>query len=152
MGTIQDRGYVWKKGSALVPSFTAFSVVTLLEPHFPDLVDYDFTAQMEVDLDGIAEGTGEAIPWLHKFYFGDDHDAGLKEKVNNRLGEIDARAINSLPIGVDANGQMVVGRVGRYGPYVERGDRTRLDPRRHRARRAHHRRRDSLSRSAERRP
>jgi len=122
MGTIQDRGYVWKKGSALVPSFTAFSVVNLLEGHFPDLVDYDFTAQMEVDLDGIAEGDEEAIPWLRKFYFGDHDDPGLKEKVDNRLGEIDARAVNSIPLGVDANGQMVVGRVGRYGPYVQRGD------------------------------
>jgi DNA topoisomerase-1 len=122
MGTIEDRGYVWKKGSALVPSFTAFSVTNLLEGHFPNLVDYDFTAQMEVDLDGIAEGQGEAIPWLRKFYFGDDQDAGLKEKVDNRLGEIDARAINSIPLGVDANGQMVVGRVGRYGPYVQRGE------------------------------
>jgi DNA topoisomerase-1 len=122
MGTIEDRGYVWKKGSALVPSFTAFSVTNLLETHFPNLVDYDFTAQMEVDLDGIAEGLGEAIPWLRKFYFGDDEDTGLKEKVDNRLGEIDARAINSIPLGVDANGQMVVGRVGRYGPYVQRGD------------------------------
>ncbi len=122
MGTIEDRGYVWKKGSALVPSFTAFSVINLLEGHFPDLVDYDFTAQMEVDLDGIAEGTGEAIPWLRKFYFGDDNDDGLKEKVDKRLGEIDAAAVNSIPLGVDANGQMVVGRVGRYGPYVQRGD------------------------------
>ncbi len=122
MGTIEDRGYVWKKGSALVPSFTAFSVVNLLEGHFPDLVDYDFTAQMEVDLDDIAEGIGEAIPWLRKFYFGDQDDTGLKEKVDNRLGEIDARAVNSIPIGVDANGQMVVARVGRYGPYVQRGD------------------------------
>jgi len=122
MGTIEDRGYVWKKGSALVPSFTAFSVTNLLEGHFPNLVDYDFTAQMEVDLDGIAEGMGEAIPWLRKFYFGDGDDPGLKEKVDNRLGEIDAAAVNSIPLGVDANGQMVVGRVGRYGPYVQRGD------------------------------
>lgn len=122
MGTIQDREYVWKKGSALVPSFKAFSVVNLLEQHFPNLVDYDFTAQMEVDLDHIAEGDAEAIPWLQRFYFGDDQDPGLKEKVDGRLGEIDARAINSIPIGVDQNGQMVVGRVGRYGPYVQRGD------------------------------
>jgi len=122
MNTIQDRGYVWKKGSAMVPSFTAFSVINLLEGHFPNLVDYDFTAQMEVDLDSIAEGTGEAIPWLRQFYFGGGDDPGLKEKVDNRLGEIDARAVNSIPLGVDANGQMVVGRVGRYGPYVQRGD------------------------------
>ncbi|MEM7095119.1 MAG: type I DNA topoisomerase [Actinomycetota bacterium] len=122
MGTIQDREYVWKKGSALVPSFKAFSVVNLLEQHFPNLVDYDFTAQMEVDLDSIAEGAAEAIPWLRDFYFGHDDEPGLKEKVDERLGEIDARAINSIPIGVDENGQMVVGRVGRYGPYVQRGD------------------------------
>ena len=122
MGTIQDRGYVWKKGAALVPSFTAFSVVNLLEQHFPNLVDYEFTAQMEVDLDSISLGTEESIPWLHRFYFGDDNEPGLKEKVDNRLGEIDARAVNSIPIGVDANGQLVVGRVGRYGPYVQRGD------------------------------
>ncbi len=122
IGTIQDREYVWKKGSAMVPSFKAFSVVNLLEQHFPNLVDYEFTAQMEVDLDSIAGGNEEAIPWLRRFYFGHDDDPGLKEKVDNRLGEIDARAINSIPLGVDSNGQMIVGRVGKYGPYVQRGD------------------------------
>lgn len=121
METIQNRGYVWKKGSALVPAFTAFSVVTLLENHFPDLVDYAFTAQMEVDLDNIAKGSQEAVPWLSRFYFGETDDApGLKEKVSERLGEIDARGVNSIPIGLDANGQTVVARVGQYGPYVER--------------------------------
>src|SRR5262249_15134360 len=69
--TIQDRGYVWKKGSALVPSFTAFAVVGLLEQHFPNLVDYGFTASMEDDLDDIAAGSEEAIPWLERFYFGE---------------------------------------------------------------------------------
>jgi DNA topoisomerase-1 len=122
MGTIQDRGYVWKKGSALVPSFTAFSVVGLLEQHFPDMVDYAFTARMEDDLDSIAAGSAEAIPWLARFYFGEQDDAGLKTKVDERLAEIDARAINSIPIGVDENGVGVVGRVGRYGPYLERGE------------------------------
>ncbi|WP_420639506.1 type I DNA topoisomerase [Candidatus Poriferisocius sp.] len=134
MNTIVDRGYVWKKGAALVPSFTAFSVVTLLEQHFPNLVDYAFTARMEDDLDGIASGDREAIPWLSRFYFGpdngesDDESAhgvakyGLRTAVSDRLGEIDARAVNSIPIGVDENGQPVVVRVGRYGPYVQCGD------------------------------
>ena len=122
MGTIQDRGYVWKKGSALVPSFTAFSVVGLLEQHFPDMVDYAFTARMEDDLDSIADGSAEAIPWLARFYFGEQDDPGLKTKVSERLAEIDARAINSIPIGVDEHGVGVVGRVGRYGPYLERGE------------------------------
>jgi DNA topoisomerase-1 len=127
MGTIEDRGYVWKKGSALVPSFTAFAVVTLLERHFPNLVDYAFTARMEDDLDDIANGEGEMVPWLTNFYFGADgngaeRSGGLKELVSDRLDEIDARAINSIPIGVDENGQPIEARVGRYGPYLERGD------------------------------
>lgn len=122
MGTIQDREYVWKKGSALIPSWTAFSVVSLLEQHFPDLVDYDYTKRMENDLDAIAGGNSEAIPWLHKFYFGEDQTEGLKKKVDDRLGEIDARAINSIPLGVTADGEIVVARVGKYGPYVQRGD------------------------------
>ncbi len=128
MNTIEDRGYVWKKGSALVPSFTAFSVVGLLEQHFPNLVDYAFTARMEDDLDNIATGSEQAIPWLARFYFGGDDDAGLRAKVSERLGEIDARAINSIPIGVDADGEAVVGRVGRYGPYVQRGEQTASIP------------------------
>lgn len=122
MGTIQDREYVWKKGSALIPSFTAFSVVGLLEQHFPDLVDYTYTRRMEQDLDSIAGGTGEAIPWLSEFYFGSDDTEGLKHKVDERLGEIDARAINSIPLGVTEDGEMVVARVGKYGPYVQRGE------------------------------
>jgi DNA topoisomerase-1 len=120
MGTIQGREYVWKKGSALVPSFKAFSVVGLLEKHFPDLIDYAFTANMETDLDGIATGTREAIPWLSHFYFGDDDTEGLKEKVSERLGDIDARAINSIPLGVTEAGQTIVARVGKFGPYVQR--------------------------------
>lgn len=114
--TIQNRGYVWKKGSALVPSFTAFATVALLERHFPDLVDFDFTATMEADLDRIAEGVEDRTDWLRTFYFGDDAD-GLKHQVVDRLDEIDPRVINSVPI---ADG--VVARVGRYGPYLERGD------------------------------
>jgi DNA topoisomerase-1 len=116
MTTIQDRGYVWKKGTALVPSFVAFGVVALLEKHFPQLVDYSFTASMEDDLDRIAAGEEESIPWLTHFYFGDD---GLKHKVATRLDEIDPRAVGSIPIGVDEAGNDVVARIGRYGPYVE---------------------------------
>ena len=122
MGTIIDRGYVWKKGSALVPSFTAFSVVNLLERHFPRLVDYAFTAEMEDDLDRIATGVEEQVPWLHRFYFGGDDDPGLKEKVSSRLSDIDARLVNSIPLGTDADGVELEVRVGRYGPTVQRGD------------------------------
>jgi DNA topoisomerase-1 len=117
MSTIQDRGYVWKKGSALVPTYTAFAVVTLLENHFPKLIDYEFTAGMEDDLDRIASGEEESVPWLHRFYFGDD---GLKEKVAKRLDEIDPRIINSIPVGSDDQGREIVARIGRYGPYVQR--------------------------------
>ncbi len=127
MNTIQDRGYVWKKGSALVPSFTAFSVVTLLEEHFPDLVDYAFTARMEDDLDEIASGQQESVPWLSRFYFGGD-EPGLREMVNDRLADIDARAINSIPLGMSPDGELVVARVGRYGPYVQRGEQTASIP------------------------
>ncbi|RMH78545.1 MAG: type I DNA topoisomerase, partial [Actinomyces sp.] len=122
IATILDRGYVWKKGSALVPTLTAFSVVNLLERHFPNLVDYAFTARMEDDLDRIAAGEEEPVPWLARFYFGDDDDPGLKEKVSARLGEIDARDINTVPLGVAEDGEPVVARVGRYGPYVQKGE------------------------------
>ena len=122
MGTIQAREYVWKKGPALVPSFKAFAVITLLEQHFPDLVDYAFTARMEDDLDSISRGEAEPIPWLTEFYFGADELPGLREKVSGRLGEIDARAVNSVPLGADDDGVAIVARVGRYGPYLERGE------------------------------
>jgi len=116
IGTILDRGYVFKRATALVPSFLAFAVVTLLEQHFGRLVDYGFTARMEDDLDRIAAGDEERLEWLRRFYFGEAGDDGLRDLVSD-LGEIDARAVNSLPIG---NG--IVLRVGRYGPYVERGE------------------------------
>jgi len=122
MGTIQAREYVWKKGTALVPSFKAFAVITLLEEHFPDLVDYAFTARMEDDLESIADGIGEAIPYLKDFYFGVGEAPGLHDKVNDRLGDIDARAVNSIPIGADEDGVAIVARVGRYGPYLEHGE------------------------------
>jgi DNA topoisomerase-1 len=123
MGTIQDRGYVWKKGSALVPSWTAFAVIGLLERHFPQLVDYAFTARMEDDLDEIAARQQERVPWLREFYFGGDRpEAGLKHLVTDHLGDIDAREINSILLGTDADGRELVVRVGRYGPYVQRGE------------------------------
>ncbi|WP_236604111.1 type I DNA topoisomerase [Sandaracinus amylolyticus] len=133
LSTIQDRGYVFKKGTALYPSWTAFAVVSLLEKHFPELVDYAFTARMEDDLDEIANGAQNAVPWLRRFYFGEaanegpngaGGDNGLKTMVSENLGEIDARAVNSIPIGVDPNGVEIVARVGRYGPYLQRGEDT----------------------------
>ena len=119
--TIQDRGYVWKKGSALVPSFTAFSTVTLLERHFGDLVDYAFTARMEDELDRIAAGEAESVPYLSQFYFGNGH-AGLKAAVSDGLGDIDARAINSINLGEDPSGEPIIARVGRFGPFLQRGE------------------------------
>ncbi|MEX1006153.1 MAG: type I DNA topoisomerase [Acidimicrobiia bacterium] len=119
MSRIQDAGYVFKRGQTLIPTFTAFAVVTLLEQSFPNLVDYAFTARMEDDLDSIAAGEEERVPWLTRFYLGDE---GLKATIEQRLGEIDARAVNSIPIGTDAQGRDIIARVGRYGPYVERGE------------------------------
>jgi DNA topoisomerase-1 len=120
IGTILDRGYVFKKGTALVPSFIAFAVVTLLERHFAHLVDYDFTARMEGALDEIARGEAARVPWLRRFYFGTNaadgaREEGLKEMVSD-LGEIDARDVSSFPL----TGTDIVIRVGRYGPYLER--------------------------------
>jgi DNA topoisomerase-1 len=121
IGTIQDRGYVWKKGSALVPSFTAFAVISLLEKHFARLVDYDFTAAMEEDLDEIAAGEEESLPWLTRFYFGNG-GIGLKDLVHSNIDEIDAREVNSIPLGKDSEGREIVVRVGRYGPYLQRDE------------------------------
>ena len=117
MGTILDRGYVYKKGTALVPTFLAFAVTQLLERHFDQLVDYDFTARLEDDLDRIAAGNEERVTWLKRFYFGDG-DAGLHALVTDHLEGIDARDVNSIAI----PGTDIVARVGRYGPYLERGE------------------------------
>jgi DNA topoisomerase-1 len=117
IGTILDRGYVSKKGTALVPSFLAFAVTTLLERHFGHLVDYEFTARMEDALDQIARGEAGRVPWLRRFYFGSDGEEGLKELVSD-LTDIDARDVSSFPL-PDSD---IVVRVGRYGPYLERGD------------------------------
>jgi DNA topoisomerase I len=117
IGTVLDRGYVFKKGTALVPSFLAFAVITLLEQHFSQLVDYDFTARMEDALDAIARGEAARVPWLRRFYFGAEGEEGLKEMVSD-LGDIDAREVSSFPLA----GTDIVIRVGRYGPYLERGE------------------------------
>ncbi len=116
IGTILDRGYVFKKGTALVPAFLAFSVVELLEQHFKRYVDYQFTASMEDDLDRIAAGDEQRGSWLHRFYYGDG-SAGLHDLVQD-LGAIDAREVNSFHI----PGSDIMVRVGRYGPYLERGE------------------------------
>ncbi|GAB3317143.1 type I DNA topoisomerase [Geodermatophilus aquaeductus] len=130
MQTIQDRGYVWKKGSALVPSFTAFAVVNLLEQHFAALVDYDFTASLENELDEIANGELGRVDWLTEFYFGGEGrhaggiaaSGGLKQVIGQQLEEIDARGVNSIPLRARSpQGEPVVVRVGRYGPYLQAG-------------------------------
>ncbi len=120
IGTILDRGYVFKKGTALVPSFVAFAVVNLLQKHFAHLVDYEFTASMEEALDQIARGEAGRVPWLRRFYYGTEDSAGnreegLKDLVSD-LGDIDARDVSSFPLA----GTDIVIRVGRYGPYLER--------------------------------
>ncbi|HVS15494.1 MAG TPA: type I DNA topoisomerase [Thermoanaerobaculia bacterium] len=125
--TIQDRGYVWKKGTALVPTWTAFAVTRLLEQHLGDLVDFDFTARMEADLDAIARGERASVPWLSEFYFGGGEDGeadpGLKSRIGSGWEEIDARAVSSIELGRDPeSGGPVAVRVGRYGPYLQVGD------------------------------
>ncbi|MFD3507126.1 type I DNA topoisomerase [Nocardia sp. NPDC058666] len=126
--TILDRGYVYKRGSALAPAWVAFAVVGLLEAYFGRLVDFDFTAAMEDDLDAIAGGREQRGNWLSSFYFGGDHGAegsvarsgGLKKMVSVQLDDIDAREVNSIKMFVDDEGRDVVVRVGRFGPYLER--------------------------------
>nr|WP_209305713.1 type I DNA topoisomerase [Mycobacterium sp. PS03-16] len=126
--TIQDRGYVHKKGSALVPSWVAFAVIGLLEQHFGRLVDYGFTAAMEDELDEIAAGHERRTNWLSNFYFGGEHgvedsiarSGGLKKLVGVNLEEIDAREVNSIKLFDDSEGRAINVRVGRNGPYLER--------------------------------
>ena len=126
--TIQDRGYVHKKGSALVPLWVAFAVTGLLEQHFSRLVDYDFTAAMEDELDEIASGHENRTNWLHNFYFGGEHGVphsiaragGLKKLVGVNLEGIDAREVNSIALFDDEHGRPIYVRVGKNGPYLER--------------------------------
>ncbi|PCE14783.1 DNA topoisomerase I [Microbacterium sp. SZ1] len=121
IGTVIDRGYATKRGQALVPTWLAFSVVRLLEEHFADLIDYDFTAALEDDLDAIARGEQKRVEWLRSFYYGSDQQVGLRQVVDN-LGEIDARALNSTRITDTATL-----RFGKYGPYLEVVDPTAPD-------------------------
>ncbi|GAA5147859.1 type I DNA topoisomerase [Microbacterium pseudoresistens] len=116
IGTVIDRGYATKRGQALVPTWLAFSVVRLLEQHFADLIDYDFTAALEDDLDAIARGEQKRVEWLRSFYYGSDRHVGLRQVVDN-LGEIDARALNATRITDTATL-----RFGKYGPYLEIAD------------------------------
>ena len=130
--TVQDRGYVSKRGTALVPSFVAFAVTRLLEEHFGELVRPEFTARMEKRLDAVAAGEIAHKPWLKDFYFGsDDTDntvdedsegIGLKARIASGVEGIDAREVSSIPLGEDADGRLIAARVGRYGPYVQAGD------------------------------
>jgi len=115
MQTIQDRGYVAKRGRALVPTFLAFSVTGLLEQHFTKLIDYEFTASMEEDLDKIANGEEERITWLTKFFYGTENNPGLAD-LSADLGAIDAQAINTMKMGED-----IEIRVGRFGAYLQQG-------------------------------
>ena len=127
MKTIDRRGYVWKKGKALVPAFRAFAVVNLLQQYFADLVDYQFTASMEDDLDEIAQGRQELEPWLRRFYFGNPDAttelarAGL-ERMTHEPHEFDFAAINSILLGTAPDGLAVSVRSGRYGPYLVHGE------------------------------
>jgi DNA topoisomerase-1 len=135
LSTIQDRGYAWKKGSALLPTWLAFAVIKLLEDHFGRLVDYRFTSSVEDDLDEIAGGRRAGTDWLTRFYFGSEqgHEhglaraGGLKRLVDERLSDIDAREVNSLGIAALTGSELPEGggpvvRIGRYGPYVQEGD------------------------------
>jgi DNA topoisomerase-1 len=128
--TILDRGYVFKRGTALVPTWIAFSVSRLLKDHLPRLVDYEFTAKMEDDLDAISRGEAEHVEYLRSFYFGDSSEkpsrAGLKEQLDNKLKEIDARDVSRFSLGKPSQGphrEEVFVRVGRYGPFLEQGER-----------------------------
>jgi DNA topoisomerase-1 len=141
MGVIQDRGYVWKKGTALVPSWTAFAVVQLLEEHFGDLVDYEFTARMEDELDGIAHGTVQREPWLNRFWFGDEAgeqtseladvspgSPGLKRLVDLGKEVIDPAEINVVRRIITPDGEEIVVKPGKFGPYIKKGDETASIP------------------------
>ena len=141
ISTIKDRGYVWKKGNALVPDFTAFAVVQLMESHFDTLIDYAFTARMEDDLDSIANGREDLVPWLERFYFGQQgkkggkpkdppappgssslEQLGLKALVENKLEAIDPKDVNAFPLGKSDAGEDVVIRVGKWGAFLTCGE------------------------------
>ncbi len=132
IGTITNerRGYIGKKGSAMVPSWRAFSVTRLMEQHFGPLVDYEFTAEMEDFLDSISRKEAGHLEYLKKFYFGDDsddkHNVGLKGRLKEKLEKIDAKQTAMFLLGTPTEGEHreeVFVRVGKYGPYIEQGER-----------------------------
>jgi DNA topoisomerase-1 len=126
LGTIINRGYVWKKGQALVPSWTAFAVVRLLKDHFTTLIDFKFTAIVEEELDEIAMGTRDRDKWLHEFYFGNGEELpGLKPLVEHNKDNIDAATLNAFHVGPHPEtGDMIEARPGKYGPYIRCGEQT----------------------------
>ncbi|MEO6989345.1 MAG: type I DNA topoisomerase [Aquihabitans sp.] len=141
MNVIQDRGYVWKKGSALVPNWVAFAVVRLLEEHFGDLVDYAFTAKMEDELDGIAHGTVQREPWLNQFWFGDEAgeqtaeladvsagSPGLKALVDRGKEVIDPAEINVVATLTASDGEKILVKPGKFGPYLKKGEQSASIP------------------------
>ncbi|MCC6127310.1 MAG: type I DNA topoisomerase [Pirellulales bacterium] len=122
--TILAREYVFKikRGNVLVPTWTAFAVSQLLESHLPDLVDYQFTAEMEDELDAISRGEMNPTEYLTHFYFGNEHP-GLKKLLANKIDEIDAREVCRIPLGTPEGGEKIFIRVGKYGPFLEQGER-----------------------------
>ena len=130
LGTILNRGYVWKKGQAIVPSWTAFAVVKLMKNHFTELVDYAFTATVEEELDEISQGLRVKEVWLGEFYYGNGKELpGLKPLVEHNIANIDAAALNAFPVGMHpTTGEEIVLRPGKFGPYVRCGDNTASVP------------------------
>jgi DNA topoisomerase-1 len=141
MQVIQDRGYVWKKGTALVPTWTAFAVIKLLEEHFGDVVDYAFTARMEDELDGIAGGRVQREPWLNRFWFGDEAgeqtadlsdvstgSPGLKLLVERGKEDIDPAEINVVTRLIAPDGETILVKPGKFGPYLKKGEQTASIP------------------------
>jgi len=123
INTIERREYTFRKGNALVPTFTAFAVVNLMERHLGHLIDTDFTARMENRLDRIARGEKEPLPYLREFYFGNGMP-GLKPLLEAKVDEIDPREVCTIPLGSDEEGREIIIRVGRYGPFLQRGEST----------------------------
>ena len=130
LGTILNRGYVWKKGQAIVPSWTAFAVVKLMKNHFTELVDYTFTATVEEELDEISQGLRVKEVWLGEFYYGNGKELpGLKPLVEHNIANIDAAALNAFPVGMHpTTGEEIVLRPGKFGPYVRCGENTASVP------------------------
>jgi DNA topoisomerase-1 len=130
LGTILNRGYVWKKGQAIVPSWTAFAVVKLMKNHFTELVDYAFTATVEEELDEISQGLRVKEVWLGEFYYGNGKELpGLKPLVEHNIANIDAATLNAFPVGMHpTTGEEIILRPGKFGPYVRCGDNTASVP------------------------